>query len=1568
MIFLKVRQNILICIFQAYFDKGCIMEKNPHQAILPVYKSLRFRHFKKNDKFLATSLRPVSKADTGIFFPFERTVDKVADGVKMIFGNMYPMYAFLHYVPKYIKVKEMMFRKTNVMIENAQKPVPEELKDLKVKKSVFYKRIERNYIWDMSDVMRQVFPEFNEVKKWSSPLAFRNIDNFILEWMRFNLVNPIDPEAVAIKTSVYRHGEGMKSYFKRFIMGIRIDTRDRSILRFINPIIPIPRPQKVQMNNYIVTLLMRTIIAGRIGYKGNDVINELWEMIKDMTIVFYNNRGRGFIYNTSEDINVMGLQGNSIISRLKMLLGMTISSNDPEVDYEEEGDIVDDSKVDDDIPEEGPVKVMVTPAGATLNNDVEKSDIPNGSDAALDEEKAEIERTIKMLCNSPIVKKAIRNKTKKLDKKIAAQATDNDPEYDEEDYLEDLEKMFLKRKVKPEAKVADVDVKNTKSGTVMKAAMNNDDDLYDGVDEDDDDDEVEDIEEDTNPDEIVDEDLDDIVGEDTDEIDDLDDVDLKTIITSVDTASKPKKTKAQLQREKIVKEKYKSIKVDNRTIEEIINDTQAKVIEDTTHEVAVKDKGVVGSKLIDFEKSYIKNTMQHDIIKAIKSFSDDKEVGLNIVSLDKTDTSNALDMKETYQMKFVDDNGRRHALKIDVPKVDKDGYLFMGGNKKILKKQLTLLPVVKTKPDKVMLSSNYNKYFIQRYGEILTRNMSVLNKIISLSMKNSRFRIFNGDNSAINSDFLTTIEYDVLAKKYSRFELCGANKVVNKLYIFDQKALRALIVKREMKYSAGTSKLPVGIDMINNEVIDVDLNNPDKKVSDLILNDIREMNLVPDYDEIVSKMAMPRRRMCTKILFISKEYVMISFLGVLFKLSEVINKEKIQVEFSDKRIPNDKRLSIKFSDGFLYYSDTNPAATLLMNGLSYMNTDEYTFADFDTETPYIDYFFTVAKSRNVLKGMIVSKELFIDNITKEVLTDLSLPTDFLELFLYANSLLADNVYTNETDMSNYRLRGYEIVPALLYKIIGDQFKQFRQNVSMARINLQQEQLFTKLNKCFILENYDSTNPLNDLKIKSIVTMKGPGGVNEDRAYTLEKRAYNMSAIGTIAISSVEGGGVGINKQLTKNPKILSTRGYFETCKSRAEASKKTLAEIASPEEAYNAFANLHDDPKRIGIGSVQAKHIIGVKHANPPVVSSGIDSVLVYETGDTYAPKAKGKGVIVDVTNESIAVKYEDGSTESIQLDLSIQRNSNHFNINRIVPNVKKGQKVDSGDVLAYAAEFFKPDVFGRIRSSIGVLAKLLLHDRVTTDDDSGVITESLAKKLQTSLVDRKQIVLSKNVNLLSYKQIGDDIISGDPIMTFEEVEDSTASQLLDSLGDASEEMMAFARQTPKSHSTGKIVDMRVYYTDPVDEYSDSLNNLIHAYSKMIRQKIKYRKSVGMDTSDLEVLLRPTVPKRTGADARINGALIPDASGILIEYFIESPKDMGVGDKMRFGSCIKSVVAQIIPTGQEPITDDGVVLDGVISTLSITARMAYSPYMSGVLTHILVEESKKIAKEYLESL
>ena len=105
--------------------------------------------------------------------------------------------------------------------------------------------------------------------------------------------------------------------------------------------------------------------------------------------------------------------------------------------------------------------------------------------------------------------------------------------------------------------------------------------------------------------------------------------------------------------------------------------------------------------------------MPKEITNALLALKD-KSIPMYVRKIEVNDTSNELNYKETYTVYLEDANRQRHTIKVDLPKILENRYLFIGGNKKRIKFQNLLYPVVKTKENIVQINTNYNKMFIER--------------------------------------------------------------------------------------------------------------------------------------------------------------------------------------------------------------------------------------------------------------------------------------------------------------------------------------------------------------------------------------------------------------------------------------------------------------------------------------------------------------------------------------------------------------------------------------------------------------------------------------------------------------------------------------------------------------------------------------------------------------------------------------------------------------------------------------------------------------------------------------
>ena len=125
----------------------------------------------------------------------------------------------------------------------------------------------------------------------------------------------------------------------------------------------------------------------------------------------------------------------------------------------------------------------------------------------------------------------------------------------------------------------------------------------------------------------------------------------------------------------------------------------------------------------------------------------------------------------------------------------------------------------------------------------------------------------------------------------------------------------------------------------------------------------------------------------------------------------------------------DEKGIIKFEDGYITYPLTY-ANSMLFNGLKEVSTEVYTIDDANKRAMWLDFLDDFG-GRILSDGLDNFEDLFLDPITKEVCEHINLPSDYFELLVYANNLLADNKYNIHTDITGNRYRSNEIVAGYL---------------------------------------------------------------------------------------------------------------------------------------------------------------------------------------------------------------------------------------------------------------------------------------------------------------------------------------------------------------------------------------------------------------------------------------------------------------------------------------------------------------------------------------------------------
>ena len=634
------------------------------------------------------------------------------------------------------------------------------------------------------------------------------------------------------------------------------------------------------------------------------------------------------------------------------------------------------------------------------------------------------------------------------------------------------------------------------------------------------------------------------------------------------TASIKRDEELRNKQKEIIEDKM-GIYIDN--IYETTNKEQLDIPKfDVSDKVNTTNKNITTIRYPHFEKAYNEVLHEKDLLNNIK-FLNEKSIPVYIRNIEHIDSSDELNLKETYTFELEDENRVRHKLKFDVPKFIDDKFLYLGGNKKIIMKQLFMKPVVKTGPDEVQICTNYNKMFIRRYGTKISSKIEKMRKL--LYEQKEGIKVKYGNNLSSNNKYNTTIEYDELSKSFTYIRI-GKTE-----FYFNQDDVINMITDKKIKlnenelligfHDNGKTPIPIIVD-INTQRIGTSFD-----IVGYILSMLTQ-GLVQDFDDIKSG----KKFVYTRAYIMQKHVPVILLISFLEGLSTVIKKANIKHYFSDKR-PKDITSNegiIQFSDGYLIYDKYPFENSLLMNAFADIPTKTFEYSEFDSKDVYLSLFDTLYNSRIIGNAFLNSYEFLIDPITREVLQDLNYPTDYVSLVLYANSLLATNSYIKENNMNLYRIRSNELVNALIYKEVANAYIKYRTtslNNNPVKISVPQDIIIKKLLVAQTVEDYSTLNPIVEVEKSRVITPKGHSGMNLDEAYTQDKRSYDKTMLGILAMSTSPDSSCGVTRQLTLEPNIKNPRGYIDINDDRLDKLKDV--NLFSPAELLSPLGNTRDE-------------------------------------------------------------------------------------------------------------------------------------------------------------------------------------------------------------------------------------------------------------------------------------------------------------------------------------------------------------------------------------------------------
>ena len=1046
-------------------------------------------------------------------------------------------------------------------------------------------------------------------------------------------------------------------------------------------------------------------------------------------------------------------------------------------------------------------------------------------------------------------------------------------------------------------------------------------------------------------------------------------------VTKVNSAT----IKAQKITEIVDKSLRKNIRVPERL--ETVEKRQAEIINNNLTEVLARLEKIADSLIvpdvINPEKkvfgTFSINKMDEQYEEIAKKDRLEIAESLNHTSvplfLTKYKESKNMDVKDTaaksIQMTFEspDNANDKYTFTMNVPELRDGKFLHINGSDKVMIRQKMALPIIKL-DDAVVFTTYYNKMFIKTTNANLSKGVAKIKKYIKFIRKkfpstylkkwfsftpafyNARHENVLGPEALEISRYLSYIKID----ENNWLDL-SAKEIVAKVNGDDLRCSKHsdLFINEFQDVNLSVlevfNKMIMGMEGKDNKLVEPWKTIYKAKASDNISYSTVKV-MAATLPLVVVVLHALDENLLELLDIMSKDY------GLTYDITPFKENKPVKKLYTDDE---GSRLIFKdFTIDILYTSVTNRQLLQPLTNIDFSGYKSLQLKGFISEQ---------VPSSNTVMEMEVYQDLFIDPITRNVMEDCGMPTNYAEALIYANSLLHNYDRTvAEISLVNERMpANSEVIQGAMYKVIADEYatysKKRKRGSRLAGFSVEKDSIIKLLST---LPNVEESNKVNSIQhVDKLLTVsnKGMSGVNNDRSYTIQKRKWDKSFYGIMSDVSPYGPKTGVTKHLSVNPNITDIRGYFRTKKPEETAPDELMA----VSEALGPFAQKHDSSPRTAMRMMQANHLMGTEGSEPALVTYGMDESMVSLDSD-FAKRMRYDGEVLLVNDRYIKIRYDkkddDGRDieEIIELD-EIDRNSAKafFLPNKLVmankyKNIKPGTKVKANTILAYNSNFYSEHGDEVIFKS-GPVVNVALMNTQYAYEDATIMSESLARKLQVKLLKRIAVKLNPRNKIAEMNLNFGNITAGDMLIKYSE---DSGSDFLSKMYDTSV-LDDHLMKTYKCDYNGVLKDVYIYYKLTEAEKRE----MDPSIQKVIKQVDTYYKNTyngnelakNMPNYEINRAIEHVTEFTDNRKNKVNGDLV-EKGQILIEFFVEVNQNFSAGDKITIGNtALKGVDSKILPDDEMPVgVKTGRRFDLILSTYSPLSRMLYSMFLVGPLT------------------
>ena len=914
----------------------------------------------------------------------------------------------------------------------------------------------------------------------------------------------------------------------------------------------------------------------------------------------------------------------------------------------------------------------------------------------------------------------------------------------------------------------------------------------------------------------------------------------------------------------------------------IVLTEEDKIIEETPFIVGDKRfevKGWNASRNKEYLNKYTSSILKKDIVRMCYAA---QKAGFVIDEHEMEEKLTVSGHKEEHKLRVtILEDGKSGTLPFVIPKIDKDGYWTANGVKYTMRPQRVDEPIRKVGPLAVALTTFYGKVFVEACQKKVANWGSWVVDSIRLADKD------NEDNRITNVSYSNVYDNKVkLPREYALVSmeidsLVSGNWVFN----FDHKKIESKFTKDVVERLEEESLTPVAKNRYSVLAMD------DKSAMYIYDRNTKDIKPTSDLIDILQLPSDKAPKEFTEANILDNKIPIGLILGYYWGIEGLLKETKTRYEF----LPPGERgsgdgISLQLKEGRLEIYPASREQELIFNGyLRYKDVIKtLTLRELGTKGAFALMFDKDKIGNSVLTELDLLETSFVDPIREDMLRAMGEPTEFKGLLLRANQLMDTVDHPNETDIEHQIIMVHQRIAGHIYKEQISAIRRYKNAPpSTRKLDLKPKAVWQAIESDKSVLVAQEANAIQPSKEADVVTFGGGWGRSR-RSMVRRTRVYDKKELGIISGDTVDSTDVAITSMMSNNANIVDIYGRVKITENVNDLEYGELFSFC------NALAPDvdTDDSKRqnfVGIHLGSARSSKGAK-ATPYRTTAFM--TLAHKTSSSFATIAEDDGVVKEVNEYGITVKYKGGDEKSYPLNKWYGSYEGGVYPHDMATTFKVGDKISAKDVLTYAADQFEPDPFNKrqVNWRAGIMATVALINSEEVFEDSDEISESLASKHEVSNTKIVETLLSFNQNVLDMIKVGSKIDYDTPLAIIDESNDYD--------GYSDEAIMALSEissSMPMADVKGVVEKIEVVYNGEYETMSESVQHLAKRGDRQRRNQAKHS-TVPLPTDG-----------KVGEDYKVKGNPLREGQ-MLIRFFVTYDSVPGGGDKLELANQMKTII------------------------------------------------------------